>query len=114
MVKLRTESSKWWLIILFLAFCMKCCEAEFESQRFNDFVRFERMKNDLFTRSNKKQANSMDDWKCLQELNNIGNGLKKFEPWAEKSQLNQSLIDRFVLSDYFGWYMKILICVYFW
>lgn len=117
MVKIQTEFSKLWFTILFCVFLITCCNAEFESQAFLDVVRFERMKNDLFRRSNETRsyyANSTDDWKCLQELNTIGIGLAKYELWAETSELKQSLLDRYVLFCYFDWYLTWSFCVYFW
>lgn len=90
MEKTRIPFSSWFIKLPFFVICIIGCNSEINPQEFYDFISFDRMKNDFFTKSaieiSPNSANTTNDWKCLREIGAIGNALSNYELWASKSK----------------------------
>lgn len=90
MFGIRIERWKLWFFIFVFGFNIKNCYSESIVSNLHDLDSFVRMKINIFTKSDEhlsRYANSTNDWRCLEELNEIGIALTKFERWAAKSNL---------------------------
>lgn len=78
-------------LILILAVVFVHCNFDNvqESRLSNDFIAFERMKNDLFSSIDEYRESFPDSGhdKCLSDLELVGIGLSNDEQWATKSKL---------------------------
>lgn len=105
MASVQYDVLKWLNFVLIVAVCFNFSAANLQRNETFHF-NFEQIKNDLFLNSDfdnqskvsvfNSRSPRANDAECLKQLNDIQNGLTKFEPWAMKSKLY--LIDRKVLK----------------
>lgn len=76
------------LFLILISFCVQCSFAE-ESKYNVYFSEFERLKNNLFSKSGQLLGKNSDlgQEKCLSDLTSIGEALLNKKKWAIKSKL---------------------------
>lgn len=91
--------AKWLCLVLTAVSCINLSESKHDSNSTNlSLFDFERVKNDLFFNSDFRNTNKVsvfnspnsrqNDAECLNQLNEIKNGLTNSDPWAMKRKLN--------------------------
>lgn len=91
----KMDSLKWLFLILLVMFCLtiRCSDARLKKHEVNfDSFDFDKMKMDLFTKKPIDfdcEITTDNDYDCLNELVEIGDGLKNRKQWALKSIFNK-------------------------